>query len=296
MAGAKEIRTKIKSVKNTQKITRAMEKVAMSKMRRAQERMVAARPYAEKIRRTVAHLAQANTDFLHPFLVERPVKRVAVIVVSSDRGLCGGLNTNLFRTLIRSIREWKSASIDADFAVFGNKGAGFFKRVGGHVVAQTTHLGDKPHLDQLLGGIKVVTDLYRERQVDRIYLASTKFVNTMTQKPMLTQLLPVPELNGDATKEGDAKGHPLADNWDYIYEPGAAELLDIVLQRYVEAQVYQAVVESAASEQSARMVAMKAASDNAGKIIGGLQLAYNKARQASITKELAEIVGGAAAV
>lgn len=205
MAGAKEIRTKIKSVKNTQKITRAMEKVAMSKMRRAQERMAAARPYAEKIGRTVAHLAQASTDFKHPFLVERPVKRVAVIVVSTDRGLAGGLNTNLFRTLIRAIRDWKAANVEADFAVFGNKGAGFFKRVGGHVVAQTTHLGDKPSLDQLLGAIKVVTDLYRERKVDRVMLASTQFVNTMTQKAQLTQLLPVPQLGGDT-------GHALAPN------------------------------------------------------------------------------------
>jgi F-type H+-transporting ATPase subunit gamma len=290
VAGAKEIRTKIKSVKNTQKITRAMEKVAMSKMRRAQERMVAARPYAEKIRRTVTHLALANTDFKHPFMVERPVKRVAVIVVSSDRGLCGGLNTNVFRSLIRSIRDWKAEGIEAEFAVFGNKGLGFFKRVGGSVVAQAVHLGDKPHLDQLLGTIKVVTDAYRERRIDRVYLAGTQFVNTMTQRPQVRQLLPV------IVPETDSQGHKLADNWDYIYEPSAAELLDTVLQRYVESQVYQAVVESAASEQSARMVAMKSATDNAGKIIGGLQLAYNKARQASITKELAEIVGGAAAV
>lgn len=287
MAGAKEIRSKIKSVKNTQKITRAMEKVAISKMRRAQVRMTEARPYAEKIRRTIAHLSQANTEVTHPFMAERPVKRVGVLVVSTDRGLCGGLNTNLFRALTRSIREWRDAGIDAEYAVIGNKGLSFFRRVGGKVVAQNSNLGDKPHLDQLLGAIKVLTDSYREGRIDRLYLASTQFVNTMTQRPGVRQVLPV---------QPDAGVQKLADNWDYLYEPSASELLDTVLQRYVESQVYQAVVENVASEQSARMVAMKAATDNAGKIINGLQLAYNKARQASITKELAEIVGGAAAV
>ena len=287
MAGAKEIRSKIKSVKNTQKITRAMEKVAISKMRRAQVRMTEARPYAEKIRRTIAHLSQANTEITHPFMADRPVKRVGVLVVSTDRGLCGGLNTNLFRQLTRSIREWRDAGIEAEYAVIGNKGLSFFRRVGGEVVAQNSNLGDKPHLDQLLGAIKVLTDAYREGRIDRLYLASTQFVNTMTQRPGVRQVLPV---------QPDAGVQKLADNWDYLYEPSAAELLDTVLQRYVESQVYQAVVENVASEQSARMVAMKAATDNAGKIINGLQLAYNKARQASITKELAEIVGGAAAV
>lgn len=287
MAGAKEIRSKIKSVKNTQKITRAMEKVAISKMRRAQVRMTEARPYAEKIRRTIAHLSQANTEVTHPFMAERPAKRVGVLVVSTDRGLCGGLNTNLFRALTRSIREWRDQGIDAEYAVIGSKGLSFFRRVGGQVVAQNSNLGDKPHIDQLLGAIKVLTDAYREGRIDRLYLASTQFVNTMTQRPGVRQVLPV---------QPDAGVQKLADNWDYIYEPSAAELLDTVLQRYVESQVYQAVVENVASEQSARMVAMKAATDNAGKIINGLQLAYNKARQASITKELAEIVGGAAAV
>ncbi|WP_439641248.1 F0F1 ATP synthase subunit gamma [Nevskia sp.] len=287
MAGAKEIRSKIKSVKNTQKITRAMEKVAISKMRRAQVRMTEARPYAEKIRRTIAHLSQANTEVTHPFMADRPVKRVGVLVVSTDRGLCGGLNTNLFRQLTRSIREWRDAGIEAEYAVIGNKGLSFFRRVGGKVVAQNANLGDKPHLDQLLGAIKVLTDAYREGRIDRLYLASTQFVNTMTQRPGVRQVLPV---------QPDAGVQKLADNWDYLYEPSASELLDTVLQRYVESQVYQAVVENVASEQSARMVAMKAATDNAGKIINGLQLAYNKARQASITKELAEIVGGAAAV
>lgn len=289
MAGAKEIRTKIKSVKNTQKITRAMEKVAISKMRRAQLRMSAARPYSEKILRTISHLAQANAEYRHPFTVERPVKRVAVLLVSTDRGLCGGLNTNLFRNTIRAVREWREKGIEVDFAVFGAKGISFFKRVGGTILAQNSQLGDKPHLDQLLGTIKVVTDAYREGRIDRLYLASTQYVNTMSQKPQVRQILPVAaEVTGASSK--------LADNWDYIYEPSPAELLDTVLQRYVESQVYQAVIENAASEQAARMVAMKSATDNAGKIIGGLQLAYNKARQASITKELSEIVGGAAAV
>jgi F-type H+-transporting ATPase subunit gamma len=290
VAGAKEIRTKIKSVKNTQKITRAMEKVAMSKMRKAQERMLQARPYAEKIRRTMGHLTQANPEYRHPFLVEREIKpnqgRVAFIIVSTDRGLCGGLNMNLFRATVRAVAEWRARGVEADFAVLGAKGLAFFKRVGGKVLAQNTHLGDRPHVEQLLGTIKVVTDAYRKGEVDRVFLVSNQFINTMTQKPSVRQLLPVEPV--------DTQGLP--DYWDYIYEPGAAELLDTVLLRYVESQVYQAVVENAASEQSARMVAMKSASDNAGKIINGLQLAYNKARQASITKELAEIVGGAAAV
>lgn len=289
MAGAKEIRTKIKSVKNTQKITRAMEKVAISKMRRAQLRMSAARPYAEKILRTISHLAQANAEYRHPFTIERPVKRVAVLLVSTDRGLCGGLNTNLFRATVRAVREWREQGIEVEFAVFGSKGLSFFRRVGGTIVAQNSQLGDKPHLEQLLGTIKVVTDAYREGRIDRLYLAGTQFVNTMSQRPQVRQLLPV-------ATEVAGQGEKLADNWDYIYEPNATELLDTVLQRYVESQIYQAVIENVASEQSARMVAMKSATDNAGKIISGLQLAYNKARQASITKELAEIVGGAAAV
>lgn len=300
MAGAKEIRTKIKSVKNTQKITRAMEKVAMSKMRKAQERMLHARPYAQKILRTVGHLAQANPEYKHPFLVERQAKRVAVLVVSTDRGLCGGLNMNLFRTIVRSVREWKDKGIEAEFGVFGNKGMAFFKRVGGKVVASAGHLGDKPHLDQLLGTVKAVVDAYLKGEVDRVYLASNEFVNTMTQKPTVRQLLPLSVTAGDDVIDRSTRGseqHPGSNfPWDYIYEPDARELLDTVLTRYIESQVYQAVIENSASEQSARMVAMKAASDNAGKIINSLQLAYNKARQASITKELAEIVGGAAAV
>jgi F-type H+-transporting ATPase subunit gamma len=286
VAGAKEIRSKIKSVKNTQKITRAMEKVAMSKMRKATERMAAARPYAEKIRRTLGHLAQANLEYKHPFTVEREVKRVAYLVVSTDRGLCGGLNMNGFRATVRAVREWKDKGVDADFVVIGNKGLSFFKRVGGRVLGQVSHLGDRPHMEALLGSIKVLSDAYRNGEVDRVYLVSSQFVNTMTQKPQIRQLLPVEPVESEG----------LLDLWDYIYEPESTVLLDTVLQRYVESQVYQAVIENVACEQSARMVAMKSASDNAGKIINALQLAYNKARQANITKELAEIVGGAAAV
>lgn len=286
MPGSKEIRTKIKSVKNTQKITRAMEKVAMSKMRRAQERMAAARPYAENIRRTLGHIAQANTEYVHPYMVERPAKRVGLIVVTSDRGLAGGLNVNIFRTLLKSLREWNDQGLETELALIGNKAVSYFKRMGGNVSATQTHLGDRPHLDQLLGVIKVMTDAYREGRIDRLFLVSSTFVNTMTQRPQVRQLLPVEPVADDQ----------LSKSWDYIYEPSPVELLDYVLQRYIESQVYQAVIENAACEQSARMVAMKSATDNAGKIINDLQLVYNKARQAAITKEISEIVGGAAAV
>ncbi len=286
MAGAKEIRTKIKSVKNTQKITRAMEKVAMSKMRKATERMQLARPYAEKIRAVVGHLAQAQLEYRHLFTLTREVKRVAFLVISSDRGLAGGLNTNTFRTTVRAVREWKDKGIESDYAIIGNKAVAFFKRVGGKVLGTTTHLGDKPKLEQMLGVIKLLADAYRDGQIDRVYLVSNQFVNTMTQKPQVRQILPVEPVKNDK----------LLKNWDYLYEPSSQELLDVVLQRYIESQVYQGVIENAACEQSARMVAMKSASDNAGKIISKLQLSYNKARQASITKELSEIVGGAAAV
>lgn len=286
MAGAKEIRTKIKSVKNTQKITRAMEKVAMSKMRKAQERMAAARPYAERLRRTLGHLAQAKLEYKHPFTVEREAKRVAFLIVSTDRGLCGGLNMNVFRQTVRAIREWQGKNVEVDLVLIGAKAVSFFRRIGGKVLATATHLGDRPHLDQLLGSIKVLSDAYLTGQIDRVFLVGNTFVNTMTQRADVLQLLPVQPV----------KTEGMLDQWDYIYEPDAKELLGTVLQRYVESQVYQAVIENAACEQSARMVAMKAASDNAGKIINALQLQYNKARQASITKELAEIVGGAAAV
>jgi F-type H+-transporting ATPase subunit gamma len=286
VAGAKEIRTKIKSVKNTQKITRAMEKVAMSKMRKAQDRMASARPYAEKLRRTLGHVAQANLEYKHPFMVERPVKRVAYLIVTTDRGLCGGLNINVFRQVIRAIRENKANGVEADAVLIGSKAVSFFKRLGGNVLATATQLGDRPHLEQLIGVIKVLTDAYLEGKVDRVYIVGNTFVNTMTQRADVQQLLPVAPVETEG----------LMDRWDYLYEPSATELLDAVLQRYVESQVYQTVLENAASEQSARMVAMKAATDNAGKIINQLQLQYNKARQANITKELAEIVGGAAAV
>ncbi|ULQ47258.1 F0F1 ATP synthase subunit gamma [Flagellatimonas centrodinii] len=286
MAGAKEIRGKIKSVKNTQKITRAMEKVAMSKMRKAQDRMAQARPYAEKVRRTLGHLAAANTEFRHPFLTERPVKRVAYLVVSTDRGLCGGLNINTFRATVRDLKGWQDQGVEAQFAVVGAKAVSFFKRVGGKVMAQVTQLGDRPHLEALLGTIKVLTDAYLNGEVDRVELVSSNFVNTMTQQPRVQQLLPVAKVESD----------DLLDSWDYLYEPSAESLIDTVLQRYLESQVYQAVIENTACEMAARMVAMKAATENAGQIIDDLQLAYNKARQANITKELAEIVGGAAAV
>ncbi len=286
MPGAKEIRTKIKSVKNTQKITRAMEKVAMSKMRKATERMQQARPYAEKIRAVVGHLSQAQLEYRHPFTLQREVKRVAYLVIASDRGLCGGLNMNAFRATVKAVREWKDQGVESDFAIIGNKAVAFFKRVGGKVLGSATHLGDKPRLEQMLGVIKLLADAYRENQIDRVYLVSNQFVNTMTQKPLVRQILPVEPVKNDK----------LLKHWDYLYEPSSQELLDTVLQRYIESQIYQAVIENSACEQSARMVAMKSASDNAGKIIGKLQLTYNKARQASITKELSEIVGGAAAV
>lgn len=288
MASAKEIRTKIGSVKNTQKITKAMEMVAASKMRKAQDRVMASRPYAERLRRTMGHLSKANPEYRHPFVVEREVKRVAIIVVSTDRGLCGGLNINLFRKTLGELKHWQGQNVDVDIAVVGNKARAFFKRMGGNVIAEQSNLGDTPHLDQLIGLMKVVLDAYRDGKVDRVLLLSNEFVNTMTQRPGVQQLLPVAETGGD---DGE-----LPDLWDYIYEPEPAELLDDVLMRFVESQVYQAVVENVACEMAARMVAMKSASDNAGEIIEGLQLAYNKARQAAITQELAEIVGGAAAV
>jgi F-type H+-transporting ATPase subunit gamma len=287
--GAKEIRTKIKSVKNTQKITRAMEKVAMSKMRKASDRMTHARPYDEAIRRTLGQLAHANLEYKHPYTLEREPKRVAFIIVSSDRGLAGGLNMNVFRATVRAVKEWQDRKVEVDFALVGNKAVSFFRRVGGTVLGTATHLGDKPRLDQLLGVIKLVTDAYLENKVDRVFLVSNAFVNTMTQKPTVKQLIPVEKIKAD-------KADGMLQYWDYLYEPDSVEVVNTVMQRYVESQVYRGVIENAACEQSARMVAMKSASDNAGKIIGKLQLSYNKARQASITKELSEIVGGAAAV
>jgi F-type H+-transporting ATPase subunit gamma len=286
MPGTKEIRTKIASVKSTQKITKAMEMVAASKMRRAQDRMRLARPYAEKIRTVIGHLNQANPDYKHPFLVEREAKKVGIIVVSSDRGLCGALNTNVFKSTLMLMREWQGKGAEVSLCLLGSKGLAFFRRLGLPILASVTGLGDKPHVKDLLGSVKVMLDAYRDGGIDRLFIVNAQFVNTMTQKPTVTQLLPV--LTEDAAD--------LQEHWDYIYEPSAAELLDGVLMRYIESQVYRGAVESVACEMAARMVAMKAASDNAGNLIGDLQLIYNKARQAAITKELAEIVGGAAAV
>ncbi len=286
MAAGKEIRTKIKSVQNTQKITRAMEMVAASKMRKAQERMRAARPYADKIRKVIAHLAHAHSEYHHPYMVVRVAQRIGVIVVSTDRGLCGGLNANLFRASVQQFKEWDRQGLAIEVCTVGAKAAGFFARIGGRVVAQASHLGDSPRLEALIGTVKVMLDAYDQGRIERLYLVSNQFVNSMTQRPQVEQLLPLL-----ADPALDLKHH-----WDYIYEPEAKEVLDHLLQRYLESLVYQGVVENIACEQAARMVAMKAASDNAGKLIDELRLIYNKARQASITQELSEIVGGAAAV
>ncbi len=286
MAAAKEIRTKIASVKNTQKITKAMELVAASKMRKSQDRMRAARPYADKMRNVVTHLAHASTEYKHPFLVDREVKRIGLITISTDRGLCGGLNANLFRTTIQMIKSWKEQGKDLDIAAIGAKGAGFFGRVGGNVVAQLTHIGDEPALHNLIGTVKVMLDAFLDEKVDQVHLAYNNFVNSMTQRPVIEQLLPIIPSGVEEMRH----------HWDYLYEPDAKEVLDHVLQRYIESLVYQGVIENIACEQAARMVAMKSASDNAGKLIDELQLIYNKARQAAITQELSEIVGGAAAV
>ena len=288
MAGAKEIRTKIASIKNTQKITSAMEKVAVSKMRKAQQRMGAGRPYAERIRQVVGHLAQANTEYKHAFMVERPVKRVGYILVSTDRGLCGGLNFNLFKNLISNFQEWQQQGVEAEICVLGNKGASFCRSYGVNILAAVGGLGEEPEINDLIGSIKIMLDGFMEGRIDRLYLVSNKFINTMTQKPAVEQLVP---LAVDEIVENTCFG-----SWDYIYEPGAKELLDALIVRYIESQVYQSVVENAACEQAARMIAMKNATDNAGDLIDNLQLVYNKARQAAITQEISEIVGGAAAV
>ena len=287
MAGAKEIRSKIASIKSTQKITSAMEKVAVSKMRRAQARMASGRPYAERIRQVIGHLANANPEYRHPFMVERAVKRVGYILVSSDRGLCGGLNTNLFKALLKNMAEWREAKVEVDFCVVGGKGASFFRSYGGNVVAAISKLGEEPSLNDLIGSVKVMLDAYSDGRIDRLYLVSNKFVNTMTQKPEVQQLLPLAATEEEVVQKG---------LWDYLYEPDAQSLLDSLMIRFVESQVYQAVLENNACEQAARMIAMKNATDNAGDLIIGLQLVYNKARQAAITQEISEIVGGAAAV
>jgi F-type H+-transporting ATPase subunit gamma len=286
MAVGKEIRTKILSIKSTQKITRAMEMVAASKMRKAQERMRRSRPYSDKIHAVIGHLAHAHPEYKHPYMSNREVKRVGVIVVTSDRGLCGGLNTNLFKLTLGTLRQWEQNNVSIDLCLIGNKAMQFFRRVGGNVVAQASHLGDNPSLEDLIGIVKVMLDEYMEGKIDQIHIVYNKFVNAMTQSPQVHQLVPI------VPKDDDRLTH----HWDYIYEPQAEEVLEGLLMRYIESLVYQSLVENVASEQAARMVAMKSASDNAGSLIHELQLVYNKARQAAITQEISEIVGGAAAV
>jgi F-type H+-transporting ATPase subunit gamma len=287
MAVGKEIRSKIGSIKNTQKITRAMEMVAASKMRKTKDRMLATRPYSKKISQIIKHLAQANPEYKHTFLVEREVKRVGVIVISSDRGLCGGLNSNLFRRTLTQIMQWEKANIEVDICTIGTKAFGFFGNLKVNLVGQVSKLGDSPHQHDIVGLIKIMLDAYEQGRIDELHIVSNEFVNTMTQKPTIEKLLPV--VAGEL--EESLNGH-----WDYIYEPDAKEVLDHLLTRYIESIVYQGLVENNACEQAARMVAMKSASDNAGNIISELQLIYNKARQAAITQEISEIVAGAAAV
>jgi F-type H+-transporting ATPase subunit gamma len=287
MAGSKEIRTKIKSVQSTRKITKAMEMVAASKMRKAQDRMRRTRPYAEKMRNVAANISHANPEYFHPFLVERDtVKRVGIIVITTDKGLCGGLNTNVLRLALARMKEWEAEGEQFEVCCFGNKGLGFMQRLGANIVSQVINLGDSPHMERLIGAMKVMLDDYIADRFDRLMIFYTKFVNTMKQEPVMEQVLPL---------SGERIGTPEG-GWDYIYEPDPKAVLDQVLTRYIEVLIYQAVAENIASEQSARMVAMKAASDNAGKVIDELTLIYNKTRQAAITKELSEIVGGAAAV
>lgn len=286
MAGAKEIRTQIGSIKNTQKITSAMEMVAASKMRKAQDRMQKGKPYAERIRAVVGHIANATPEYQHMYMNSRDVKRVGFILVSSDRGLCGGLNTNTFKAAIKSMKEWHDQGVEVDLCLIGTKAAAFFNSYGGNVVASVRDLGETPSINDLIGSVKVMLDAYSEETIDRLFLVGNDFVNTMTQSPYVRQLLPL-----EAQEDENLSHH-----WDYLYEPDAKELLDGLLTRYLESQVYQAVAENGACEQAARMIAMKNATDNAGGLIDDLQLAYNKARQTAITQELSEIVGGAAAV
>ena len=287
MASGREIKTKIKSVQNTRKVTRALEMVSASKIRKAQERMKTSRPYARAMKQVIGHLAQANSDYQHPFMVERQdVKRVGYIIISSDRGLAGGLNNNLFRKTLGEVRQWQDKGAEIDVVTIGQKASVFFRRIKVNMVGSVSHLGDSPRLDQLIGVIKVMLDAYTEGKLDRVYLVYNDFVNTMTQRAAFDQLLPLPEADTQVSHH----------DWDYLYEPDAQTVLDHVITRYIESLVYQAVLENVASEHAARMVAMKAASDNANKLIGTLQLVYNKARQAAITQEISEIVGGAAAV
>ena len=286
MAGAKEIRTKIKSVQNTSKITKAMEMVAASKMRRAQERMKAARPYAEKIRKVVGHVGSSHPEYKHPFLIERPVKKVGMIVVSTDRGLCGGLNINLFKKGLNQLDEWEKQKVEIEVVTLGGKGLSFFKRIGAKIVAEASHLGDKPEITDIIGSVQVLLKNYEDGEIDEIYLLGNSFVNTMTQKAEIHKLVPVVPSTDDELKH----------HWDYIYEPDSKEVLDNLLERYMESIVYTSVVENVACEMAARMVAMKSATDNAGDLIKELQLIYNKERQAAITQEISEIVSGASAV
>lgn len=288
MAGAKEIRTKIASVRNTQKITKAMEMVATSKMRKTQERMAASRPYAETIRKVISHIAKGSIGYKHPFLNARDVKKVGYLVISTDRGLCGGLNINLFKATLNEIKGWKDKDVSVELGLIGSKGVSFYQSLGLNIRGQLTGLGDNPEMEQLVGVVNGMIDAYKQGEVDAVYLAFNRFENTMSQKPVVEQLLPLPKLEDDALEQSGS--------WDYLYEPNPQVLLDSLLVRYLESQVYQAVVDNLASEQAARMVAMKAATDNAGTLIDELQLVYNKARQASITNELNEIVAGAAAI
>ncbi|GBF28923.1 ATP synthase gamma chain [bacterium MnTg03] len=286
MAGGKEIKTKITSIQNTRKITKAMEMVAASKMRRAQDQMFATRPYAQKIATVVSHVASSHPEYKHPYLIDRPVKRAGFITVSTDRGLCGGLNANLFRMSLNKIGELDEQGIKIEVVTFGNKALGFYKRIGANVVAEASHIGDRPEMAAIIGPVQAILKSFTDGNIDVIYLISNEFVNTMTQEPKITQLVPV------VPSEEDELGH----HWDYIYEPGSKEVLDNVLDRYIESLVYQGVVENVACEMAARMLAMKSATDNAGDMIDELQLIYNRERQAGITQEISEIVGGAAAV
>ena len=289
MAGAKEIKTKIASVQSTQKITKAMEMVATSKMRKTQDRMAASRPYSETIRNVISHVSKASIGYKHPFLVEREVKKIGILVISTDRGMCGGLNVNLFKTTLNQIKNWKEQNISTDLGLIGSKGISFFRSFGFNTKGQLSGLGDTPVLEELIGVANTMFDAYRNGEIDAIYIAYNKFVNTMSQKPVVQQLVPLPESKDDHLNERQQ-------TWDYLYEPEPKALLDSLLVRYLESQIYQAVVDNLASEQAARMVAMKAATDNAGNLINDLRLVYNKARQASITNELNEIVAGAAAI
>ena len=286
MAVGKEIRTKINSVKTTQKITRAMQMVAASKLRKTQDAMEASRPYAERIKNVIGHLSESNPDYRHPFLENRDVKRVGYIIVTSDRGLCGSLNVNLFRNVINDMKSWQDQGVEIDICILGAKGLSFFKRLNLNIVASVSDLGDSPKVSDLLGTIAVMTDEYKDKKIDRLFIVHNNFVNTMTQSPEVKTLIPVIAQDKEE----------LQDHWDYLYEPDASELLDSVLERYIESQVYRAAVENVACEMASKMVAMKSATDNAGKFIDQLQLVYNKARQAAITQEISEIVGGAAAV